>query len=98
VFNNEGCQIFLNKDVQLIGEPKPTTTEIGGICRLDLRQETAKAVIVKPTLNLWHRRLGHLEQENLKRLQDMAMGVNLKEEGLGPCVACFKGKQNRAPF
>jgi hypothetical protein len=25
-------------------------------------------------------------------------GKNLKEEGLDPCVAFFKGKQSRAPF
>jgi hypothetical protein len=28
----------------------------------------------------------------------MVMGLNLKEEGLGPSVACFERKQNQAPF
>jgi hypothetical protein len=60
VFNSEGCQISLNKDIQLIGECKAMATKIGGIYQTDLRQETAKAAIVKPSLDLWHRRLTHL--------------------------------------
>ena len=47
---------------------------------------------------LWHRRLGHISYENLRRLTDMALGVNIG--GIHPldtCETCLKGKQPRTP-
>jgi len=73
------------------------STEIGGIYWLDLRHETAKVAVMSPGLDLLHRRLGHLGQENFHCLQGKVTGKNLKE-GFDPCVAYFKGKQSRAPF
>jgi hypothetical protein len=80
------------------GEPKAMATETGGIYWLDLRQETAKVAVMTPSLDLLHRRLGHLGQQNFHHLQGKVRGKNLKEESFDSCVAYFKGKQSRAPF
>jgi hypothetical protein len=55
---------------------------IEGIYWLDLRQETAKVAVLRPSLDLLHRRLCHLEQENFKCLQGMTTGMNLKKKWL----------------
>jgi len=73
-------------------------TEIGGIYWLDFRQETTKVAVMTSRLDLLHRRLGHLGQENFQCLQGKVTGKNLKEEDFDPCVAYFKGKQSRASF
>jgi hypothetical protein len=65
---------------------------------LDLRQETAKVAIMTLSLDLLHKRLSHLGQENFQHLQGKLTGKNLKEEGFYPCVTYLKGKQSRAPF
>jgi len=73
-------------------------TEIGGIYLLDLSQETAKVAVMTPSMDLLHRRLGPLGQENFQCLQGKVTGKNVKEEGFDHCVAYFKGKQSRAHF
>lgn len=65
---------------------------------MDLRQETAEVAVMTPSLDLLHRRLGHLGQENFQCLQGNVTAKNLKEEDSDPCVAYFKGKQSRASF
>jgi hypothetical protein len=45
-------------------------------------------------LNLWHRRLGHLGEDNMLLLKSIVKGLDFEESWkLEPCVACFKGKQ-----
>ena len=58
-------------------------------------------------VNLWHRRLGHLNHQSVQRLASMgAMGITIdsKEHHLArksPCIPCLQGKQhmtsNKAP-
>lgn len=73
-------------------------TEIGGLCWLDLRPETAKVAVMTPSLDLLHRRLSHLGRENFQCLQGKVTDKNVKKEGFDPYVAYFKGKQSRVPF
>ncbi|KAJ1520304.1 hypothetical protein ONE63_004503 [Megalurothrips usitatus] len=48
---------------------------------------------------LWHKRLGHLGYDNMKRLCGMVSGIDkLKCEGERFCEVCIEGKQARLPF
>ena len=53
---------------------------------------------IKPTIEIWHRRMGHLGYQNVLRLPQMAEGIDVKgpvpEEICGPCM---KGRQQRKP-
>lgn len=51
-------------------------------------------------LNLWHRRFGHLNIADVKRLSTMKMvdGIEHLDKGEGLCESCVFGKQNRKPF
>src|SRR5204863_3701924 len=52
-------------------------------------------------LDLWHRRLAHLNTKSLRRLvkYQMVTGINsLPSNELGPCTGCAKGKHSQSPF
>ena len=52
------------------------------------------------TIQLWHRRLGHLNRQDLIRLQDMSTGMELTKapKHMQPmCEACKKGKMKARP-
>ena len=52
-------------------------------------------------LDLWHQRLGHLNQQSLKEmaLREMARGVRLPTKGsLKFCKGCVVGKMHRKSF
>ncbi|TFY56531.1 hypothetical protein EVJ58_g7579 [Rhodofomes roseus] len=52
-------------------------------------------------IDLWHRRLGHLNERSIRHLakQRMVTGLDLVVSGsLGPCGGCAYGKHARAPF
>jgi hypothetical protein len=44
---------------------------------------------------LWHKRLGHISRERLKRLVKYEILLNLDFSDLGVCVDCIKGKQTK---
>lgn len=55
--------------------------------------------MVAVTEDLWHKRLGHIGAQNLKRLTKMVDGLeNLKVVGNEFCDICLEGKQTRLPF
>ena len=52
-------------------------------------------------VDLWHRRLGHINIRSLRDLErhDMVHGLDLKgPKDLAPCHGCAKGKHHQAPF
>ena len=53
---------------------------------------------VKPTLELWHQRMGHLSYRSILRLPQLANGIDVK--GPAPesvCRPCMQGRQRRKP-
>lgn len=50
--------------------------------------------------DLWHRRLGHINQQALSKLvqQNMVEGIGTKPDKVGFCEPCVQGKQCREPF
>lgn len=56
---------------------------------------------VKDDFELWHRRLGHLNYEYVKKLQNMVDPFgdgDFDKKNDSACVICLKGKQSRLPF
>ena len=53
---------------------------------------------IKPTIEIWHQRMGHLGYRNILKLPKIAEGIKVKgpvpEEICGPCM---KGRQQRKP-
>ena len=49
-------------------------------------------------VNIWHRRLGHLGEDNVRKLAKLVDGMNIKARTtVGVCEACMQGKQHRQP-
>jgi hypothetical protein len=102
---HDGTNIFLN------GRIIATTVQEGGVWRLrtvddevpELVALTAKATAVKAPkaieYDVWHRRLAHLNKNDVIRLEDLATGVKILRDSLPPkdeiCPPCVQGKQAR---
>ena len=52
--------------------------------------------ITEPWLDLWHQRLGHLGQQNLKRLVRMSTGMRPLPDGC-TCIHCVNAKLKEVP-
>ena len=97
-FNNSGCEI-LNKDGKLIA----IATRVGNLyylehCRkgqqLNVAEEESKE-------RLWHRRYGHLGEQNLQRIAKSELVEQFDydvKNGIGFCETCVGGKHHRSPF
>ena len=62
----------------------------------------AKGQRAKSDIELWHKRIGHINLEKLKGMQSKGVIIGLptftKKEITGVCEACQLGKQHRQPF
>src|ERR1700737_2329705 len=62
-----------------------------------LQAKTARTVRAE-SLEVWHKRLGHLGKKNVLKLETMADGIKItKDSTLGVCEDCQIGKQTRTP-
>lgn len=99
VFDNVGCKIF-DSDGKLSG----TGTHINNMFKLDVVEDVQCFHVnnrSESQMNLWHRRMGHINYGDLIKLRDgMAIGVNFtgSKGKQQPCVSCLHGKQTRKPF
>jgi hypothetical protein len=63
-----------------------------------LAQSSAK----DDNLEMWHRRLGHLNIKSVKTLRGMVSGMDLLQSHVDSssftCEGCIEGKQQRLPF
>ncbi|KAJ4716959.1 Retrovirus-related Pol polyprotein from transposon TNT 1-94 [Melia azedarach] len=50
------------------------------------------------TIELWHRRLGHMSEKGLIVLAKKNLLSGMKNESLNKCIHCLAGKQTRATF
>jgi len=49
-------------------------------------------------IDIWHRRMGHLGEDNIRKLAKMADGMGITVgTSVGVCEACVQGKQTRHP-
>ena len=96
-FNKSGCQI-LNKEKKIVA----SATRVGNLYYLKYhRKEQNLNVAEKSTEMLWHRRYGHLGEQNLKSLANSELVKDFDynaSKNIGFCESCIGGKQHRAPF
>lgn len=92
VFDIEGCSIFSGEG-NLIAQCKPEN----GVYKLTSEvNQTFLAKGKNNNLDLWHRRLGHLNYESMRKMRDGAVtGVVFENGSIGltNCVVCGKTVQ-----
>lgn len=95
VFNENGATI-LNRNKKIIA----TASLEDNMYRLNCDVEKVffgKSSRVRQ--DMWHRRLGHIGFENLKKLRNgFVDGVDFTLQNYEPCENCLKGKHSRNPF
>lgn len=84
--------------VKLEGTVIAVGHRFGHLYLLKFRRQapTADVAIVKPTEQLWHRRLGHLNMASVKQLVEGGMATCNDEPKL--CEPCVFSKSTRLPF
>ena len=71
-------------------------------CLKVVKDVAMKAKVVKDvkaeSVELWHRRLAHLNEEDVRKLESMSVGMKVDPStSLGVCEPCLAGKQTRQP-
>ena len=97
IFTENGCEVrrgSINGPVIATGSVKDDLF----VFDQDKKQK-AMACIRQPSMELWHRRMGHINIQSLKKLRDgCATGVNFQDDVIADCMVCPKGKQARKKF
>jgi len=82
------------------------TVRVGGLFRLKIPTDgdtyayaaQANEATCELDIGIWHRRMGHLGEDNVKKLANMVDGMKIKVGmTVGVCEACMQGKQTRQP-
>lgn len=97
VFDRNGCTVFDAKG-EVIFFVKPTN----GIYKIGKKASNVclLAGAKRETALTWHRRLGHMNLQTMKRMQSHIAGVNFSsdEHLVRACVICASAKSTRLPF
>lgn len=98
VFNQHGCLIY-NSQNDCVGEALLEN----GVYRLIVKKlQQPLAAAMKCSSTTWHRRLGHINTNDLNKLKNgAAEGVlfdDKSEDSKSSCIVCCEGKQTRLPF
>ena len=100
-FNDKGC--FIEKEGRLIARGRRE----GRIFILDSHVEMISTMYAKgheanADIELWHKRVGHINLQKLKGMPSKGVVIGLptftEKEITGVCEACQFGKQHRQPF
>lgn len=96
LFNKHGCFIY-DGDGNLLLKCKETN----GIYKVNTNRNVC--MLAKKTDNamLWHRRLGHINFQSLKKMRDEAVhGIEFADDDtfIKRCEVCARGKQTRNSF
>jgi hypothetical protein len=99
VFNEQGCFIYNSQNV-CIGEARLENE----VYRLNIvKSQHVLAASVKTSSTTWHRRLGHINANDLCKMKNGAVeGVTFPDKNgqidKSSCTVCCEGKQTRLPF
>lgn len=103
-FNNVGCVVRSPSGMLIASAPREGNlyllrfSKVNGSSFACVAQGSAHEELV----NLWHRRLGHLNLKSLKGLQHIVKGLDLSsckhDWSSLACKGCIEGKQARQPF
>lgn len=99
VFDRSGCQI-LNEQKKVIA----FATRVGNLYNLEHCKPKTQLANTANKANkekLWHRRYGHLGEQNLQKIarEELAEKFNYDPSNeIGFCETCIGGKHHRSPF
>lgn len=104
IFDKNGCRV-LDENNKVVA----TATEVNGMYKLDAEKCSSSPKAENPekscllsksadNVDLWHRRMGHLNAKSLRDLQDLSTGMSLKGNTIDMCRPCLKGKAHRLSF
>lgn len=94
IFDKSGCRI-----IDGAGEVCATAKMVNNVFKLNVIQSQCLLANGNDDNNLWHRRMGHLNQRSLIELsKGLVTGINFKPMVDGACISCLEGKQTRNPF
>ena len=94
-FLESGCEI-VNSQSKVIA----TASRQGSLYFLDC-ERSERANVAKVSVDVWHRRYGHLNAQSLKQLsvEGMVNGFDYnKSSEISFCESCTEGKLHRSPF
>ena len=97
----DGISILINKLGQIIATCKlnPDLYELGETIFSDNYALAIPTITSHNTTNLWHLRLGHINQQRLKQIQSTSQGIKpFDEKQLSMCPSCLAGKQHKLKF
>lgn len=94
-FHDDGCAVY-NKKNELVA----TASLINGVYKVNLSNQVHLAASVVSGVT-WHRRLGHINKDYLKQMENAVQGMSLDKKvdiSKSSCTTCCEGKQCRLPF
>lgn len=95
IFNADGCRI-LDSSNNLFGTGR---RENKLFVLNTMKCYGLSAASINDNESLWHRRMGHLNKQDLAKLKNAVSGINfVSSTDNGPCINCLKGKQTRSSF
>ena len=84
IFRQQGCEV-INPE----GRKIATGHRSNGLFKLDMQPSKALACQPTKSIDLWHKRTGHLSIKGLKQLKNgLASGVDFVESETGDCKIC----------
>ena len=93
-FHSKGCKVVNSK-----GEMLVTGRLINGLYIVNGAIPWANAATkAVPSIQLWHRRMAHLNIQSLKQLKSMSNGIQFNDQSIPVCKCCCEGKQTRKSF
>lgn len=101
IFNKNGCQI-LNADGEVLIQCKATdgVYKLSKAIEIDISTDKSENTSENSAFT-WHRRLGHMNLDTMKRMKSCGLGVNFANAGermIKECEICALGKKCRKPF
>lgn len=109
ITENNG-EVHFSKNKVIVTKNRKTvlegTKEENGLYVINLTEEQKNATCLltqnKKKAIEWHKKLGHLSKENMKKLIEISSGMNINRKDCDQlneiCEVCMKSKQTRLPF
>lgn len=98
VFEGDTCEIY-NSNRDLISVSRMVNDLYPLNCVVNETQVKEKAMVAVKTMDIWHRRMGHICDNNLMKVKNSSIGIDFKPQSdREVCKVCAIGKQSRAPF
>jgi hypothetical protein len=62
------------------------------------KSQIAVTMMTTKDASIWHKRFGHISDNNMQNVKEVTDGVLFEGEYEKPCIACARGKLCKKPF